>query len=112
MSDRNDLVNGIKGILAAWETGDLAAAVNKARLLIAEEPKQVEKRPMTVLGIYPEEADGSIDRYVEHVEAADVAKAIVEAKRIDPDRCNALMVSVFEGHLIDMAGDISEEAAQ
>jgi len=39
---RNDLENAIKGIVAAWETGDLAAAVNSARALVEDGPEHVE----------------------------------------------------------------------
>jgi hypothetical protein len=37
---RSALTNAVKRIVAAWETGDLAAAVNSARALVEDEPQQ------------------------------------------------------------------------
>ena len=37
MSDRYELIKAVKGIVAAWESGDLAAAVNSARALVEDE---------------------------------------------------------------------------
>jgi len=39
---KNDLENAIKGIVAAWETGDLAAAVNSARVLVEDESEPIK----------------------------------------------------------------------
>jgi len=99
----NDLENAIKGIVAAWETGDLAAAVNSARALVEPEEKGAVdvagRRAMTIVGTYP---DTGGESYVEHVWANSARHAIAEAVGLDPARDEGWIVAVFEGHLTDI----------
>jgi len=103
MSDRYELIKAVKGIVAAWESGDLAAAVNSARVLVADGPEKNERRAMTVVGTYPD----SDESYVEHVEADTVAGALAEAEHIDPERRGGRAIAVFEGHQIDVGPESS-----
>lgn len=52
--------------------------------------------PYTVVGYYPEEGDS----YVEWTEAVTPEEAVEAAHEIDPARYDAVVVAVFEGHMV------------
>lgn len=60
--------------------------------------------PYTVVGVYP---DNPEDAYVEWVEASSPKKAVLKAIDMDDDRIDAIVVAVFEGHMVDKLYDTS-----
>lgn len=65
--------------------------------------------PYTVVGVYPDDLDKHVDAegatYVEWVEAHDPEEATCIAQGIDEDRLDAVVVAVFEGHMVDKLYD-------